>query len=148
MTPAITPELRERADLFYIVDLRPAWNRNPYVTFWRSDDAGYCYSLPNAGRYSRARVIEGGSYYTAKDWTSSKGPGRLWTRFAALCADVDALASEPDTEGRHRLDSGLTGKVILRNTGKMRTTLRRLRFVLPTNIDAPPATPLATGEAA
>ncbi|WP_206520578.1 hypothetical protein, partial [Mesorhizobium sp. M1A.T.Ca.IN.004.03.1.1] len=31
------------------------------------------------------------SYYTHKEWTSTKGPGRLFTRFPVLCADVETL---------------------------------------------------------
>ena len=114
-------------DEFYIVDLRPEWNKNPYVTFWRPNDAGYCYPLPWAGRYTAARVIEGGEYYTDKAWTSSKGPGRFYTRFAVRCADVEAMGVEPDTQGRGRID-GNTGPV-LRMSGAMRNRLRRLRFV-------------------
>ncbi|WP_456015866.1 hypothetical protein [Methylorubrum populi] len=139
-TPALAPEVRE--DLFYIVDLRPEWNKNPYVSFWRPDDAGYCYSLAWAGKYTAERVAQGGSYYTYKAWTSPKGPGRLFTRFAVRCADVEAFGEAPDTEGRGRID-GNTGPV-LRMSGAMRNALRRLRCSPKAPLDTPPAD---TGEA-
>jgi hypothetical protein len=118
-------------DLFYIVDLRPEWNKNPYVSFWRPDNAGYCFPLAWAGQYTRERVIERANYYTDKAWASPKGPGRLFTRFAVRCADIEdlcaAIGGPPDTEGRGRVD-GNTGPV-LRMSGAMRTRLRRMRFV-------------------
>lgn len=143
-TPALDPEVRE--DLFYIVDLRPEWNKNPYVSFWRPDDAGYCYPLPWAGKYTAERVAERHSYYTHKEWTSTKGPGRLFTRFPIRCADVEAIVAEmggpPDTKGRGRVD-GNTGPV-LRMSGAMRNALRRLRYSPKARLDTPPAD---TGEA-
>ena len=129
--------------LFFIVDLRPEWNKNPYVTFWRPEDAGYCYPLPWAGKYTRARVEEGGSYYTARAWTSPKGPGRLFTRFAVRCSDIESLGGPPDTEGRGRVD-GNTGPV-LRNSGAMRNALRRLRY-RPAADPAARALPLTSKE--
>ncbi len=121
---------------FFIVDLRPEWNRNGYVTFWRANNAGYCYGLVFAGRYTREEVDAGGSYYTAKAWTSPKGPGRLFTRFAVRCSDIEALATPSDKAGRWRLDEshGLT----VRNSGVMRHRLRRLRYLpRPASIPTP-----------
>ena len=111
--------------LFFIADLREQWTsaprRYPYITFWRPDDAGYCYALSWAGRYGRSRVIKGRSYYTKKIYG-----GRCYERFAVPVDAVLAMAIEP----RPGLIDGNAGPV-LPNDGNTRMALRRLRFHLP-----------------
>ncbi len=111
--------------LFFIADLRDLWTRSPrrypYVTFWRPDDAGYCYALSWAGRYERSRVIKGGRYYTSKIYG-----GRYYERFAVPVDAVLAMAVAP----RPGVIDGDAGPV-LPNDGKTRMALRRLRLHLP-----------------
>lgn len=149
-TASLVSAVEGNGDLFYIVDLRPKWSRNPYVSFWRPKDAGYCYPLSWAGKYTAERVAEGGDYYTYKEWTSEKGPGRLFTRFPVRCSDIEALVAEvggpPDTEGRGRVD-GNAGPV-LRQSGAMRNRLRRLRYRPASHTPVSSDTPNAEGERA
>lgn len=115
---------------FYIVDLRPEWTRRPCVSLWRPNDAGYAYPLAWSGRYTREQVDKGGSYYTQKG-------KRYFQRFAVRCDLVEGLAAP------------LTSKIVdcwqegphLLNSGKMRSALRRARYV-------PSLPPLPTAEEA
>jgi len=105
---------------FYIVDLRPEWSRNPYITFWRPDCAGYAYPLPWAGKYSREEVERRGEYLTTKGYK-----GRYFIRFAVLCETVELLAEQP----KPGVIDHNTGPVVV-NNGKIRSFLRRHRYVL------------------
>lgn len=100
-------------DEYFIVDLRPEFARNPYVTFWRPKNAGYAYPLSWSGRYGKAEVIEGGSYYTKRE-------GRSFTRFAVPCAIVEALAVAP----KPGMIDGDAGPVVV-NDASRRTALRK-----------------------
>lgn len=93
---------------FFIVDLRPEWRGNPYVTLWRPDDAGYAYPLPWAGRYSKAQDMTETAKRLAWDvWTSLSPPEYcrdeeyLWdhleesTRKAFIDALSAARAAQP-----------------------------------------------------
>lgn len=106
-------------DEFYIVDLRAEWSRKPYVTVWRPKNAGYAYPLVWAGRYDKATVDAGGSYYSTKDGT------RQWKRFPVPCHVVEALAIPSPENG---VIDGNTGPV-LRNNVHIRDALRRARYV-------------------
>ena len=106
---------------FYIADMRKGWNGNPYVTFWRPENAGYAYPLPWSGKYSKETVIDGGGYYTQKD-------GRSLTRFAVPCEVVDAIAESP----RPGMIDGDAGPVVF-NTADNRRKLRRAAFRNCTN---------------
>ena len=101
---------------FYIADLRPSFKSNPYVTFWRPENAGYAYPLPWAGKYSKETVIEGGSYYTERE-----GPSLI--RLAVPCETVEALAKQP----RAGVIEGNAGPVVL-NTPENRRMLRHAAF--------------------
>lgn len=105
---------------FYIIDLRPEWTRNPCVTLWRPDDCGYAYPLAWAGKYDRATVDKGGSYYTQKG-------KRYWQRFAVPCEIVEAIAA-PLTS--RIVDCWQAGPHLL-NTGKVRMALRKARYRPP-----------------
>src|SRR3546814_7789235 len=50
-------------DEFYIVDLRPSFKRNPYITFWRAACAGYAYPLAWSGRFKRSEIDAKPSYF-------------------------------------------------------------------------------------
>jgi hypothetical protein len=109
-----------REDEFYIVDLRAEWRGKRYVTLWRSNDCGYCFSLPWAGRYSREKVDAGGAYYSKRKWQSS-----TWERFPVPCAVVDALATEQPRPGDIDGDVG----PILLKTNAVTAALRRARYI-------------------
>jgi hypothetical protein len=106
------------ADEFYIVDLRPEWQRPkhyPYVTVWRPDDRGYAFPLAWAGLYCKARVDSAPGYYA-----NAKGTGTLMN-FPVPRAAVEALAIP---EPRLGVVDGNVGPV-LPNTAAVRRALRR-----------------------
>lgn len=103
---------------FVICDLRAEWRRNPYVTFWRPDNAGYAYPLGWAGDYSEEAVTQGGRYYTAFE------NGEL-IRFAAPRSAVEAFAIPPNPK---EID-GDAGPVVP-NTAAFRKKLRKLALLL------------------
>lgn len=51
--------------------LSKKWSRagDVWLTFWRPDNAGYCFSLECAGRYSEAAVLADPGYYDNGDST-------------------------------------------------------------------------------
>ena len=104
---------------FYIIDLRPEWNWRPYVTLWNPKNAGYCYSIPWAGRYSQEQVNEQRSYYL------KRGP-RCYFRFPVPCDAISHLLVDPEPG----IIDGNVGPV-LRNDGKTRNALRRLKYIYP-----------------
>jgi len=99
---------------FYVVDMRPSFRDNPYVTFWRPKNAGYAYPLPWSGRYSAETIEAGAGYYAERD-------GRSLIRFAAPCDQVDKLGTDP---GPGMID-GDVGPVIV-NSVENRRRLRRM----------------------
>jgi hypothetical protein len=104
---------------YFIVDLRPEWLGNPYITLWRPDNAGYCYSLPWAGRYDEDVINEAGDYYHG-----SKDHRSRIDRFPVPCAVVEALATaSPGPE----LVDGNVGPVIP-NTPGIRARLKRAKY--------------------
>lgn len=102
---------------FYVIDLRPKWLRNPCITLWRPNDAGYAYPLSWAGRYSRERIEEKREYY-------SQQGARYWQRFAVPCDVVEKLGVEVP---KGLVDCWEHGLHVL-NTGKNRMALRRNRY--------------------
>ncbi|KQV31100.1 hypothetical protein [Rhizobium sp. Root1204] len=101
---------------FLICDLRVEWNRRPYVTFWRPNNANYAYPLVWAGDYTEADVMKGGGYYTTVELGSL-------IRFPILRSLVEPMAVAPEPG---RID-GNTGPVI-RNDSRMRAKLRKLAY--------------------
>ena len=106
---------------YFVVDLRAEFRRNPYITLWRPDDAGYCYPLPWAGRYSKTKIDAGGGYYSAS-WADKRGR-RRFLRFPVLTHDAEALAVPP---ARGIID-GNAGPA-LRNNAETRAKLLALRY--------------------
>jgi len=104
---------------FFIVDLRPEWCRNPYVTLWRPNDAGYAYPLPWSGRYSKQAVDEGGSYYFG-----SEGHGRQIHRFPVPCDVVERLSTAKPAA--HMID-GDVGPVVP-NAAEIKKALKAARY--------------------
>lgn len=114
-------------NMYYVIALQEKINKNPYITFWRPNDAGYCYPVPWAGEYTEARIIEGGHYYTCRRWQEkTKDYTGIWERIAVRTDLIKPFCIDP----AYGLIDGDVGPVIA-NTGKMRTAFRRLRFVLP-----------------
>lgn len=87
---------RTDTDQYVIVDLRSAWARKPFVSFWRSDFSGYAYPLSWAGDYNRTTVIEKGSYLTRRRYSAAtdKDTGK-WECFAVLRSVAEAIGIEP-----------------------------------------------------
>lgn len=132
MPDSLPPEdeiarLREEKEDYFVVDFRAEWLRQPYITFWGPKSAGYYWSLPHAGRYTAAELDTTVGYHTNRCYVVSRGArvGR-WERFGVPCKVLEALAAEPDTEGRYRLDDG--GPVV-RNSAALRKRLVALRYV-------------------
>lgn len=110
----------EQADEFYIVDLRPNWRGDPYVTLWRPNNAGYAYPLPWAGRYSREQIEGSPSYYACAE-------GGRYLRFPVPCGDVERMST--DKPAAYVIDGDI-GPVVP-NTKAIRAALRRARFLPP-----------------
>ena len=104
---------------FYIVDVRPEWRKQRYITLWRKDNAGYCWSVPWAGVYSLATVSKNGGYYANKD-----GRAR-YARFPVPREAVERLATEQPRQGD--ID-GNVGPILL-NDEATRRALRAARYI-------------------
>jgi len=104
---------------FYIVDLRPQFRGNPYITLWRPDNAGYAYPIPWAGRYSKDTVDAAPSYYAHKDGS------KRYVRFPVPCDVVEALAIPKPKPG---VIDGDTGPVLINNKAT-RDALRAAKYL-------------------
>lgn len=51
----------------YVISVKHSHKRHRYITFWKSDDCGYCFRLSNAGKYARDRVMAHLGYYNTGD---------------------------------------------------------------------------------
>ncbi|BCB22293.1 hypothetical protein [Bosea sp. ANAM02] len=100
---------------FYIVDVRPAWAREPYLTMWRANDAGYAQSVPWAGLYSLDEISAGHCKNEA---------GRI-VRMAVPAEVVRKLAAPPIPE--RPIDG--PGPV-LHNTPAVVKALKRARLII------------------
>ncbi|WP_291365317.1 hypothetical protein [Acetobacter sp. UBA5411] len=112
---------------YFIVDVREEF-RGKYITLWRPDNAGYCWPIPWAGRYSQMQILENHEYYTTKRF-SKNAPnfeGHAFERYPVACDIVTRLVETPE---RGDID-GDVGPVI-RNTKKNRDYLLRHRFRRP-----------------
>lgn len=112
----MSPQNLHSLEPLLICDLRPEWNKNPFVTFWRAGNGGYAYPLSWAGNYSVEKVLEGYDYYCAANH-------RAKIRFAIPRRVVEKLAIAPPTG---RID-GNAGPVVLNNPTN-RSRLRRRAF--------------------
>ncbi|WP_146802594.1 hypothetical protein [Acetobacter syzygii] len=114
-------------NMYYVFDFREEWSRKPYVTLWRPNNAGYCYSIPWAGEYTEQQVIEKDHYYTRRRYQKKTADYTgIWERVAVR---IDLVKPFFITPAPGIID-GDVGPVIA-NTGRMRACLRRLRFILP-----------------
>ena len=102
---------------FFIVDIRPEWRKKKYVTLWRQNNAGYCWSVPWAGRYDIATVIARLSYYL------NKGGGKQFIRWPVPCCVIERLATQEPRPGD--ID-GNVGPVLM-NDAATRRALRAAR---------------------
>jgi hypothetical protein len=109
--------------LYYICDLRSNWRKNPCVTFWRPENAGYAYPLPWAGRYTLAEVNADPGYYWERPYGKPKG---ALIRFPILCSEVDKFGAEP-TPG---LVDGNVGPIVWQ-TARIVKALRAAALHLP-----------------
>lgn len=105
--------------LYYICDLRSVWLYKPYVSFWRPDDAGYCYPLSWAGKYRMERIASQRYYYWERNTKS-------WLRFPIPCEAVDQIAVAP----KPKTIDGDAGPVVWMNKNTratLRASMLRLR---------------------
>jgi hypothetical protein len=116
-------------DQYYIVDVREAWRRKPYVTVWRPKDAGYAFPLPWAGKYTREQIEAHPNYY----YTLRYGSTRILERYPVACEVVGQLGIAP---ARGVIDGDI-GPVIP-NSAQVRKVLRRHRYV-PRALATPPS---------
>lgn len=85
---------------FYIVSVKHTKRSDKYITVWRPNDAGYCWPLSWAGKYSEFDVLENLSYYNRGDDT-----------IAVPCALLDSRSVAPE---KGRVDND-AGPVVLNN---------------------------------
>lgn len=93
---------------YYIVSVKHTRKTDPYITFWRPDNAGYCYALSWAGQYDEATVKAKPDYYN-----------NLEDSFPVPVAIVAPLAISPE----QGIIDGNAGPVVQNN----RENMRRLR---------------------
>ncbi len=114
---------------FYVVDLRPAWASEPYLTMWRANDAGYAQSVPWAGLYSLEEITSGQRSYCKRE-------GRRIVRMAVPAGVVMKLAA-PTTPERTIDGPG----PVLHNTPAIRNALKRARLIIE-EVDAAETYPI------
>src|SRR4051812_1646912 len=91
-------------ELYYLVSTKHTKREDPYITFWRPNDAGYCWPLSWAGKYSRAEIQANRDYYISDN------------TFPVPCEVVDAIAGPP----LPRLIDGDAGPVVDNTKGKLK----------------------------
>lgn len=115
------------APLYFIVDLRAAWSRRPYITLWRPNFANYAYPLCWAGRYDRKTVVDEGDYLTRRRYSPRHDRYcGAWERFAVACGVVESIAIKP----KPGMIDGDAGPVVP-NTKDVRRYLISQRLQLP-----------------
>ncbi|WP_162296280.1 hypothetical protein [Methylorubrum populi] len=114
--------------MYFVVDFRKEWTRQPYITFWGPESAGYFWSLPMAGRYTAEELDASIGYHTVRRYVPSKG-ARVgpWERFGVPCEILEAMSVEPDRAGRWKLDLG-QGPIV-RSSADVRRRLTDFRYV-------------------
>src|SRR4051794_12616949 len=90
--------------LFFLVSTKNTQPSHLYITFWRPNDAGYCWPLSWAGKYSRQKIQAKRDYYMSDN------------TFPVPCEVVDAIASQP----LPGMIDGDAGPVVENTKGKLR----------------------------
>lgn len=108
---------KERNGPYVIVDVRSSFSGNPYITFWRPNDAGYAYPLSWAGDYTAEQLAENADYYM------EHGSGGSMIRFPVLRSIAEKFGIKP-APGMVDGDAG----PVVRNIKKNRATLELLRW--------------------
>jgi hypothetical protein len=57
----------QKETAYYVISVKHSHKRDRYITFWKSDDCGYCFRLSGAGKYDRDRVMAHLGYYNTGD---------------------------------------------------------------------------------
>lgn len=96
---------------YYIISLNHTAKRDAYICFWRPSNAGYCWPLSWAGRYSEA-VIKEHLYYYNNGYCS----------LAVRCDAIDAI-SEPPKDGKIDDNAGPVVRNLRRNWKKIMDAL-------------------------
>lgn len=96
---------------FYIVSVTHTQRRDAFISFWRPDNAGYCWPLSWAGHYEEEAVQASLSYYN---------DGQLNIAVRADVVDAIAVTTPPG-----RID-GDAGPVVLNDE----TSWRKMRAAL------------------
>ena len=100
--------------LYYVVDLRPEWRNQQYITLWRPQNSNYAWPLAWAGKY-RIDELKPGYHQVRR--------GRIYERFAVACEVVDSLGGFSDPGD---IDGGQM--MVVWNTKHNRRTLQSKRF--------------------
>lgn len=79
---------------FYVISVKHSYKRDRYITFWRPDDKGYCYRLPKAGKYARARVMDHLGYYNTGESGNIAVPVDVVDRMTVMTTPADRLDGE------------------------------------------------------
>ena len=99
--------LAEQFSEFFIVSVAQTQRRDPYITVWRAQNAGYAWPLLWAGKYTRALVLSNMSYYNNGE------------TLAVPCAIIEPMAIAPAPK---RID-GDAGPVIPNNAANWATII-------------------------
>lgn len=102
-----------------ICDIRPSWQDDRYITFWRPNNGNYAWPLSWAGDYDAETVIRHWSYYRVIE------RGRL-IRFPVPRTLVETIAVTPHAG----IIDGDAGPVV-RNTPENVAKLKRWQFKKP-----------------
>lgn len=111
--------MSEPEQQYFVVDIRPEFSRQKYITFWRPNNANYAWPLSWAGRYDKSTVDAEGDYYYTVDG------GKALARFPVPCEVVEAMGlTDPD-------DRDIDGNAgpVLRNTAAVRRKLRAAAYI-------------------
>lgn len=105
---------------FYIVSIKHSQRHDPYITFWRPDNAGYAWPLSWAGKYDLDTVMRDLSYYNSGE------------DIAVPCGMADSLAVAPAP----RTVDGDAGPVVLNTKENWKELLSSM--IAPSTYEARP----------
>lgn len=99
-------------DFYYLVSVKHTRDEDPYITFWRPANQGYCWSLGEAGKYDYETIIKDLDYYCSDN------------TFPVPCSRADDLGIKPGNGYDSR-----AGQVVVQNNEENMNRLRAAAFI-------------------